>query len=689
MKLGTRLFIFSSIFIVLLPWFGFHFVGKIEQSLLQGQEESQSVAASAISTVLNGYSDLFNIGEYAIYVYPLSQGISIDGYEEDWLSIKNGFTDYANQSFSLLLADNSEYLYFYIKVRDKDIVYRNPRFIPLDSSDHIRIEYLDKNNSRQRLVLLTEGQGNVSVYEVNKGWQTWKNGRHVNAVYGVWHETDYGYDVEVRMPKTWLQPNNRFSLAVVNVFSQNERNPDTVDSTQMHGNAALNPLLFQSRELTRVIENLNESDLRICVIDKYRRVRAVMGSKQTGYNFCHSVDTVDEAMVADVLNARNKTTVKVMRMNAKGESFIVATSPILDDGEIIGAVLVGKNSRKILSSQRDTLKDVVLVTLGLVFLMVVSLLVFSSWLTFRINRLKNQASSLIDEHGRFIRHINLSDSYHHDEVGSLSRSFSALLDKLNSYAGFLETVPRMLRHEILNPVNTISMTLQKLSKQDIKQNVSRDIDIASNAVNQIQLIVSSLTEAANIDEALSHDEISTIDIAALLFEYVKNLQARHGDVSLRHQGPRSGLIVKGNDLRLVQLLDKIKDNAIDFSVPGSDILFKLGADSSQQVTIRVINEGELVPLEQMGSMFQGMVSQRSVNTGTPHLGIGLFVAQKIAQFHQGCIKISNWRNTPAASHDTNYENSYQAGQHTSQETNQGYKQGVEVSLILPLVSSLD
>ncbi len=174
MKLGTRLLIFSSIFLILLPWFGYHFIEKIEQSLLQGQEEAQSMAASAIATVLTGYTGLFDVDENALYVYPAENDIVIDGYDEDWVKLEDQFSFHAEASFSLLLVANDQYLYAYLKVKDNNIIYRNPRYVSLDSSDHIRLEYIDENNNHRRLVLLTEGQGSTSVYEVNTNWQTWK-----------------------------------------------------------------------------------------------------------------------------------------------------------------------------------------------------------------------------------------------------------------------------------------------------------------------------------------------------------------------------------------------------------------------------------------------------------------------------------------------------------------------------------
>ncbi|MFV9614965.1 MAG: hypothetical protein ACNYZG_03360, partial [Gammaproteobacteria bacterium] len=582
MKLGTRLLVFSSIFLILLPWFGFHFIEKIEQSLLQGQEEAQSMAASAIATVLTGYTGLFDVDENALYVYPVENDIVIDGYDEDWVQLEDQFSFHADVSFSLLLVANEQYLYAYLKVKDNNIIYRNPRYIPLDSSDHIRLEYIDENNNHHRLVLLTEGQGNTSVYEVKNNWQTWVSGQHINAVYGNWRETKSGYDVEFRLPRKWLEPNRRLSLSIVNVFGENERNPDTIVSTQalktgIVETGVLNPLLFQSQEISSVIKNLGESESRICVIDKYRRVRAVIGGQRMQTSLCQAIDKVSETLVDNVLSGQIKGQQQATRYEENGETLIVAAFPVYDGDEIIGAVLVSKNSSQILSLQRDTLNDIVLVTLGLFVLVFVSLLIFSSWLAFRINRLKNQTLSVIDESGRFIKNINLSDSSHRDEIGELSRSFSSLLDKLNRYTCFLETVPRMLRHEILNPVNTISMSLQNLqqsmseSKAD-SADTTQNIGLANNAVLQLQLIVSSLTEAASIDQALTHDEVEVFDMAALLSEYVNNSQLKHNKVILRYHGADSGIFVLGNDLRIVQLMDKLKDNALDFALENTEIV---------------------------------------------------------------------------------------------------------------------
>jgi signal transduction histidine kinase len=205
------------------------------------------------------------------------------------------------------------------------------------------------------------------------------------------------------------------------------------------------------------------------------------------------------------------------------------------------------------------------------------------------------------------------------------------------------------------------MSLQSLQGKSgqSENNATGDITTAGNAIEQLQLIVSSLTEAANIDDALIQDETETFDIAALLDEYVSNSQRKHDRAHLLYHGISQGVFVEGNDIRMVQLLDKIKDNALDFSFPETGIVFELDISEDDCAVIYIKNEGESIPQQQLDMLFQGMVSQRSVKTGTPHLGIGLYVAHKIAQFHQGQLKIANRRD----------------------------KQGVEVVLVLPTVKN--
>ena len=350
---------------------------------------------------------------------------------------------------------------------------------------------------------------------------------------------------------------------------------------------------------------------------------------------CTLSDKVAPDLVAKALLGESNV---VRSMLDSGEALVLASHPIYQDKEINGAVLVEKNSATILSKQRDSLNKIIIATAIVFIIAIVGLLLFSSLLAYRIRNLQKEVSTAFDLDGRLIRDAINASSNANDEVGELSRGFSTLLFQLKSYTGFLESVPRTLRHEILNPLNTISMALQKMSADN--EFDEKLISSANKASRQLELIVHSLTEAAHIDDALLQDEKETFDLAELLSEYISNISLKHTDHEFSYTGPASGVNIEGSDLRITQLLDKLKDNAIDFADASSEIKFELSRDNNQAV-ISIFNKGSLIPDEIINSLCSGIISHRQGTIGAPHLGIGLYVASRIAKYHNGALKIFN------------------------------------------------
>ena len=95
---------------------------------------------------------------------------------------------------------------------------------------------------------------------------------------------------------------------------------------------------------------------------------------------------------------------------------------------------------------------------------------------------------------------------------------------------------------------------------------------------------------------------------------------------------------------IVQMLDKLISNAVQFSTDDHDIEMSLNR-TQNHYEICVTNKGPTLP-EDMGSqIFNSMISVREKsNTGEPHLGLGLFIVRLIAEFHGGVARAENLPN---------------------------------------------
>ena len=657
MSMGARMLLFSSLFLIALPWLGYRYIDEMKNFLLQGQEDAQLLAARAVAVVLNGRAELFQpveepgdiaIEKSALYVYPLEDPVEVDGYSGDWgvlLQQAKFFgresyiydrTDGTGQavSFSLLLGEYRDKLYALIRVKDENIVYRNPKYRRLDHSDHVRLEISTPQGESKRIMFITEGQGQVSVYEMKPDWKTPETGQPVYAITGIWQERTDGYDLELRIPGSWVGAQPHLMFSVVNVDSTVEHQIDSIVATLKNENAGkLNLLITRSPELDRILQGLGSADAGICVVDHYRRVRGVFGGENET-TLCTQKDTVSAELVDTALSGSQSV---ARYRNTAGESVIVAAQPVYINDEVIGAVLVEKNSSHILGLQRESLQKVIIATLIVFLIAIAGLMLFAAWLAYRIRKLQKEASNAIDTDGRVISEHITTDQFAADEIGQLSRDISSLLSRLKSYTGFLESVPRTLRHEILNPVNTISMSLQKLDADMTTESI---LNGARKATQQLEMIVHGLTEAAHIEDALKQDEYERFDLAAMVNEYVGNSKLKHGEYRFKYRGPDSGIYILGSDLRIAQLLDKLKDNALDFSEDDSEILIELEL-LDDKARLSVQNNGPWIPEELLDALFVGMTSSRADKDDKPHLGIGLFIANRIAQQHGGELNIAN------------------------------------------------
>jgi sigma-B regulation protein RsbU (phosphoserine phosphatase) len=107
----------------------------------------------------------------------------------------------------------------------------------------------------------------------------------------------------------------------------------------------------------------------------------------------------------------------------------------------------------------------------------------------------------------------------------------------------------------------------------------------------------------------------------------------------------AGLHVRGNADSLLQMLDKLLNNALEHSGPGDLLRVSLAA-SNGRALLTVLNHGHPLP-EDTASLFRPFVSA-SPTPREGSLGLGLYVAQTIARHHGGTVRAEAAPDRPGA-----------------------------------------
>jgi two-component system, OmpR family, sensor histidine kinase ChvG len=259
---------------------------------------------------------------------------------------------------------------------------------------------------------------------------------------------------------------------------------------------------------------------------------------------------------------------------------------------------------------------------------------FATRLSMRIRRLRDEAESAIDARGHIVTRL-AAGSGAADEIGDLSRSFSAVLERLAEHHSYLESMAGRLSHELRTPIAVVRSSLENLKLPG--EDSARYIERAEQGLARLNRILERMTEASRLEQSLSTAQRERYDLVPVVRGCVEGYRVAYPQVAFEVELPGRRLQVEGAPDLAAQLLDKLVENAVDFSAPGEPVRITL-AEVDLGARLVVSNKGAVLPEAMRTRLFESMISVRTArDTAAPHLGLGLYVARLIAEFHGGAV----------------------------------------------------
>jgi len=183
-------------------------------------------------------------------------------------------------------------------------------------------------------------------------------------------------------------------------------------------------------------------------------------------------------------------------------------------------------------------------------------------------------------------------------------------------------------HELRTPLAVLRTQLDNLKNESIKQSLIPDVDALTHLVERILAM-------ARLDSVDIHsgERADLLEICSVVAANLGPLVLRAGR-SLEVIGVKTPLIVKGNAEALEQALRNLVENAIRHADPGSTITIDITDDPS----IKVINLGTSIPLEQRETIFQRFERADRLSGGA---GLGLSIVKRVVEAHDGSVDITD------------------------------------------------
>jgi len=689
-NLKAKLLLFSII-ILFIPWIGYKYVRGMETFLKTAQEDALSTKAQSIAAVLQQQPDIFSsqtpvvdINNHTnhLYLRPLDNLIQLDGYSEDWDLNLDLFTQYSENNI-IEKSDNTQinsltfkqatgsykrYLYAIFKVTDNQIIYHNPAVQNLNQSDHLRIALQTKSGEFKRYYLSTSAPGKLNAQLMSSEPDNNIPIRPENLIQGAWQETADGYNLEVRIPLSMIGNKLAFTIADIDEY-EGKLTTTVIGTSSTDKLSALSTIMIPSTKLDYLLQRLSKNSSRIWIIDNTRRVLALAGNLRTSDNVDHDSKSIPAIIMSalyrlilqqpvtnfeDILSGVSKLQGREIDIALSGQStaswrdtsnknvtILTASYPIEINDEVIGAVMLEQNSNRILLLQNQAMEELMNLSIPVFFGGTLIIIIFAGRLTRRIHVLRNQTEQSISSDGRVAE--SFQSSTVQDEIGDLSRTFSDLLSRLHEYNRYLETMASKLSHELRTPLSVVRSSLDNLEQVNPDTATNTYIKRAREGVERLNNILSRLSEATRLEQALQQTEKEDINLVDLVNGCVDGYRTAYPDNQFTLASQETNITIYAAPDLLVQMLDKLISNAVDFTQPQDPVLIIID-NKPKKVDIHIRNAGPHLPDEMKDNLFDSMISVRDQKQTSTHLGLGLYIVRLITEYHLGTVTAKNIKN---------------------------------------------
>ena len=659
-----------SISVLIIPYIGFDYIRQTE-TYLRSTLESTLINVSSVHFVassLNNKPELFptSFSEEgnAIYIHELNNVIQIDGYTSDWGSYLDWSELYQSASlsdednFRLIISKDDNYYYILLQVEDDELMFSTRSRNREIDGDHLILVYRDRFRRLHKNYLNPIAPGSIRPFHYQETIDEYnvpiKTPKILTNISAYLQESKNGFNVEVKIPKYLIGDNFGF------VFNDFDRQANSLKPSQISTfGIEPNKIISSSKEIENIISNhIGEKGRRIWVLDKAGQVLASSGSLKQKFEknvfnifytyllppafdqFHDDLAGASRLKSDEVMSALSGETTTKWRSSPDEKAVIVsAATPIFSDNQIVGAVVVEETTNNIQLMQRQVLSGIFNKTLLILICIVFLLLLFASRLSSRLIKLNRDATGAIDEYGKVQGEFIASNSS--DEIGELSRSFSSMLERLDQYHVYLEGMASRLSHELRTPMAIVKSSLDRLQQEKNEIGKKEALKAAETGLERLQNLLTRLSEAARVEQALQESEKQKTNLNNFLKQCVDGYRYAYPKNSFELNTPDAHISIEINPDLFYQMLDKLIGNAVDFSYPDKTICIKL-ITNSNKIIIQVINYGPHLSQDMTDELFNSMVSLRDKRTDAgPHLGLGLFIARLIAEFHGGVISADN------------------------------------------------
>jgi two-component system, OmpR family, sensor histidine kinase ChvG len=647
---------------LVLPWAGCQYARELESTLRVSQERSLQAIADTMANALSAqsrrvFSDIdgeqpFDSNQGDLFVFPLHVQPLLDGYREDWdIAAEPTPLRAAGLDARVQAGFTERFLFLYLDVVESKFTPEPSNARPgEDIFDRVDIAWQRPEGSLDTIFFATSAQGLIEAQRIAKSDDGTERIVVEPRIQAFWLQTSHGYSLEARVHRSLLGARLWIDVTAAAGGKAGFMGTDPPRGGRLYASTpGLNDLLATfispATRATVVDANalklgaagsltLNRDDRHSAAGSWYRRFLEADTAQWPLQR-----EAPDRLLGASVTKAlAGQPSAEWLRADPSQASVLSAAAPIVVNGQTRGAVVLEQAGDQMLDLRDRALTHLFNLTLLATALAAAIAFGIATWISWRIGRLRLAADGAVTNDGRI--RLDMPESQRADEIGALSRGFEKLLARLNEHTQYLRTLGGKLSHELRTPLTIVRSSLDNLESERPRADQQGYITRAREGAVRLQSILSALGAASRVEESIKQTDRVNFDLKPLLQSAVAGYRDGFPYSRIVLDAPAETCFMQGAPDLMVQMLDKLIENAVDFCSPSGTISVGL-ARAGGNYELTVANDGPPIPANMVNRLFESLFEHRQGVDDRPHFGLGLYIVRLIAEFHGGGVTAAN------------------------------------------------
>ncbi|MDZ8083653.1 MAG: HAMP domain-containing sensor histidine kinase [Nostoc sp. DcaGUA01] len=237
--------------------------------------------------------------------------------------------------------------------------------------------------------------------------------------------------------------------------------------------------------------------------------------------------------------------------------------------------------------------------------------------------------------------------HENNELDQLAAELNRMSQRLASLDQERRAFLANVSHELRTPISNVQVTVDALRSGADAEPQLRDrfFQTIDNEIKRLSQLIHDLLDLGRLEAGVTQLEQQNFSLRGLISRAVNAMEPRMQAIGVSVRLNVVDLKLRGDPERLLQAILNVLDNAIKHSVPDS-LVFISGYTKGKQAIVKIQDQGLGISENDLPRIFEQFYTTDPSRKGSSN-GLGLAIAKRIIEAHQGSITASSAANQGA------------------------------------------